>query len=91
MQTQSALLDEAAKMMTMAVGLAQAAGQEAKTFLRAQGDRLAQEIDLVNREEFEAMRELAMEASARVAALEQRVAALEGRTGGPAGANDPSI
>ena len=56
MQTRNPFFDDLAKAMESAVGLAQAAGDEAKAAFRAQGDRLAAEFDLVRRDEFEAMR-----------------------------------
>ena len=56
MQTQNPFLDEVAKLTTAAMGLAQAAGDEAKAAFRAQGDRMAAELDLIRRDEFEALR-----------------------------------
>lgn len=70
MQTQNPFLDEMAKLTTAAMGLAQAAGDEAKTAFRAQADRLAAEFDLIRRDEFEALK-------AEVAALRAEVAALK--------------
>ena len=49
MQTQNPFLDEFAKLTTAAMGIAQAAGEEAKAAMRAQADRLAAEFDLVRR------------------------------------------
>ena len=56
MQSRNPFFDEAAKVMEQAIGLAQAAGEEAKSALRAQGDRMAAELDLVRRDELKAMR-----------------------------------
>lgn len=70
MQTRNPLLDELAKMSTSAMGLAQAAGEEAKTAFRAQTDRIAAEMDLVRRDEFDALK-------AEIAALRAEVAALK--------------
>ena len=69
MQTQNPFLDEMAKLTTAAMGLAQAAGDEAKTAFRAQADKLAAEFDLIRRDDFEALK-------AEVAALRAEVAAL---------------
>lgn len=69
MQTQNPFLDEMAKLSTAAMGLAQAAGEEAKTAFRAQADRIAAEFDLVRRDDLEALR-------AEVAALRAEVEAL---------------
>ncbi len=70
MQTQNPFLDELAKLTTAAMGLAQSAGDEAKTALRAHADRIAAEFDLVRREDFEALK-------AQVAALSAELAALK--------------
>jgi BMFP domain-containing protein YqiC len=58
MQTRSPILDEIAKAVEGAIGVAQAAGEEARTAVRAQADRWVVELDLVRRDEFEAMRAL---------------------------------
>lgn len=70
MQTQNPFLDEMAKLTTAAMGLAQAAGDEAKAAFRAQADRVAAELDLIRREEFDALK-------AEIAALREEVAALK--------------
>jgi BMFP domain-containing protein YqiC len=69
MQTQNPFLDEMAKLTTAAMGIAQAAGEEAKAALRSQADRVAAEFDLVRREDFDALR-------AELAALRAEVASL---------------
>ena len=78
MQTQNPFLDEMAKLTTAAMGLAQAAGDEAKAAFRSQADRIANEFDLIRRAEFEALQ-------AEIAALRAEVAALRG--GGQTGAS----
>jgi BMFP domain-containing protein YqiC len=70
MQTQNPFLDEMAKLTQAAMGLAQTAGDEAKAAFRAQADRMAAELDLVRREEFEALK-------AEIAALRAEVADLK--------------
>ncbi len=77
MQTQNPLLDELSKLTTAAVGLAQAAGEEAKAAARAQLDRLAVEMDFVRRDEFEAAR-------AEIALLREEIARLRGESSGQA-------
>ncbi|MFO0540904.1 MAG: accessory factor UbiK family protein [Phenylobacterium sp.] len=69
MQTQNPFLDEMARLTNAAMGLAQSAGEEAKTAFRAQADRWVAELDLVRRDELDALR-------AEVAALREEVAAL---------------
>jgi len=70
MQTQNPFLDEMAKLTQAAMGLAQAAGEEAKSALRAQSDRWVAELDLVRRDEFEALK-------AQVASLREEIARLK--------------
>jgi BMFP domain-containing protein YqiC len=77
MQTTSSVFDDMARLMTGAMGLAQGMGDEAKSFMRAQADRFVAEMDLVSRDEFEAMKELAAAARAEADDLRARVEALE--------------
>jgi len=77
MQTQSSVFDDLARLMTGAMGMAQGMGDEAKSFMRAQADRFVAEMDLVGRDEFEAVKQMAAEARAEADALKARVAALE--------------
>jgi BMFP domain-containing protein YqiC len=70
MQTQNPFLDEMAKLTTAAMGLAQAAGEEAKAAMRSQADRIAAEFDLVRRDDFDALK-------AELAALRAEVAELK--------------
>nr|WP_314437487.1 accessory factor UbiK family protein [uncultured Brevundimonas sp.] len=70
MQTRNPILDEFAKLTTGAMGLAQAAGEEAKTAWRAQADRIAAEMDLVRRDEFDVLKD-------EIAALRAEIAALK--------------
>ena len=69
MQTQNPILDEIAKLTTAAMGMAQAAGDEAKAAFRSQTDRLVAEMDLVRREDHDALK-------AEVAVLRQEIEAL---------------
>jgi BMFP domain-containing protein YqiC len=79
MQTQSSVFDDLAKLLTGAMGMAQGAGDEAKSFMRAQADRFVAEMDLVSRDDFEAVKELAAQARAEADALKARVEALEAK------------
>ena len=71
MQSQNPLLDELAKAANAAVGLAQAAGEEAKAAFRSGADRLAVDLDLVKREEFEALKAEVASLRAQIEALKQ--------------------
>ena len=75
MQTQNPFLDEMAKLGQAAVGLAQAAGEEAKSAMRAQGDKWAADLDLIRREEYEALK-------AEVAALRADIEAMKSAKAG---------
>ena len=70
MQTQNPILDEIAKLTTAAMGMAQAAGDEAKAAFRSQTDRLVAEMDLVHREDHDALK-------AEVSALRLEIEALK--------------
>jgi BMFP domain-containing protein YqiC len=69
MQTRNPLLDEFAKLTTGAMGLAQAAGEEAKAAWRAQADRFVAEMDLVRRDEFDVLKDEIAVLRAEIAAL----------------------
>ena len=70
MQTQNPILDEIAKLTTAAMGMAQAAGDEAKAAFRSQTDRLVADMDLVRREDHDALK-------AEIAALRLEIEALK--------------
>ncbi|CAN7310786.1 accessory factor UbiK family protein [Pararhizobium sp. LjRoot235] len=73
------ILDDFAKLMTDAAGAAQGVRREMETVFRAQGERLLNSMDIVKREEFEAVREMALKAREENDALLARIAALEAR------------
>jgi BMFP domain-containing protein YqiC len=82
-QTNNRFLDELAKLMTDAAGAAQGMRRDFETLMRSQGERILRDMDVVQREEFEAVKEMAAKAreeneqlAARVAALEAEVAQL---------------
>ncbi|WP_310618975.1 accessory factor UbiK family protein [Flexibacterium corallicola] len=77
-QTPNRLFDELAKLMTDAAGVAQGAQREVQTAFKAQAERFLSDMDIVSREEFDAVRDMAIRALDRVEALEERIAALEG-------------
>lgn len=70
MQTQNPILDELAKLSTAAMGMAQAAGEEAKAAFRSQADRMVAEMDLVRRDDLDALK-------AEIAALRAEIEALK--------------
>lgn len=73
--------DDFAKLMTDAAGAAQGMRREVETAFNAYGEKWLNSMDVVKREEFEAVREMAVKAreendqlSARIAALEAKLA-----------------
>lgn len=84
-QYENRILDDIAKLMTSAAGAAQGVRSEVETVIRAQAERMVADLDLVPRDEFEAMKDLAIAArteaeglKARLEAMEARLDALEG-------------
>lgn len=76
-QTTNRFLDEFAKLMTDAAGAADGLRKEAEQLFRSQGERFLRDMDVVRREEFEAVKAMAEKARAENERLEARIAALE--------------
>lgn len=76
-QTSGPFFDELAKLMTDAAGAAQSMRREFETIMRAQGERIMREFDLVQREEFEAVKAMAEKAREENEQLKARIVALE--------------
>ena len=89
-QTTGRLYDEIARLMNDAAGVAQGVRREFDTVLRAQAERILRDLDVVHREEFEAVKEMARLAREENEALKARVAALEAKLGGTPGATGGS-
>ncbi len=77
------VLDELAKLMTDAAGAAQGMRKEAETAFRAQAERILNKMDVVQREEFEVVKEIATKARTEVEELKKRLDALEKKAGTP--------
>ena len=71
------ILDDFAKLLTDAAGAAQGVRKEVETALRAQMERILNSMDVVQRDEFEAVRQMAVKAREENAALMSRIEALE--------------
>ncbi|MCG7506566.1 accessory factor UbiK family protein [Mesorhizobium retamae] len=76
------ILDEFAKLVTDAAGAAQGVRREVETAFRAQAERLLNSMEFVQREEFEAVREMAAKAREENAKLAARIEALEAQLAG---------
>ena len=77
MNAPNRLLDEVARLVTDAAGAAQGVRREVETVVKTQIERLLRDLDVVTREEFEAVREMAVLAREENDKLSQRLAALE--------------
>ena len=77
MQTRSPIFDDLAQLLTSAAGAAKGVREEMETLVRVQVEKAADRLDLVPREDFEAVRAMAVKASDRVEALEVEVASLK--------------
>lgn len=73
------LFDDLSKLMTNAMGVAQGARTEAESALKSWMDRWLADRDFVTREEFEAVRAMAVKAREENESLKARIEALEKR------------
>src|SRR5271169_5100896 len=78
-QTTGRLYDEFAKLMNDATGVASGMRREVETVMRTQAERILRELDVVQREEFEAVKEMARLAREENEVLKARIAALEAK------------
>jgi BMFP domain-containing protein YqiC len=78
-QTSNRLYDEFARLMNDAAGVASGVRREVETMVRTQADRWLRDMDLIKRDEFEAVKEMARLAREENEALKARIAALEAR------------
>lgn len=89
------ILDEFAKLMTDAAGAAQGVKREVETAFRSQAERAMNSLEIVQREEFEAVRDMAIKSRAENKALTARIEALEAQLaalgGGGADAASPAV
>jgi BMFP domain-containing protein YqiC len=83
-QTTNRFFDEVARLMNDAAGAAQGVRREVETLFRTQAERMLRELDVVKREDFEAVKEMARLAREENEALKARITALEAAIGKPA-------
>ena len=89
MQSENKFLDDLARFASGAAGSLGDVKTEIEARAREAVERLAVRLDLVTREEFDAVKALAAEARGRAAKLETRVAELEAAMSGPKGRKAP--
>jgi BMFP domain-containing protein YqiC len=78
-QTSNRIFDEMARLMNDAAGVAQGVRREADALFRTQAERILRDLDVVKREEFEAVKEMAALAREENEALKARIVALEAK------------
>ncbi|HZB92523.1 MAG TPA: accessory factor UbiK family protein [Stellaceae bacterium] len=89
MQSENRLFDDLARVATGALGALTGVRDELETRMRDQFERILSRMNLVRREEFEAVQAMAAKARAEQEALAARVAALEARLEAGATAEPP--
>jgi BMFP domain-containing protein YqiC len=80
-QTSNRFFDEMARLMNDAAGVASGVRREFDTMFRNQADRILRDLDVVKREEFEAVKDMARLAREENETLKARIAALEAKLG----------
>ncbi len=81
MTGENKFFDDLAKMAGGALGALSGVRGEIEAQIRQQFERVLSQMDVVSREEFEAMKEIAIKARLEQETLAERVAALEARLG----------
>jgi BMFP domain-containing protein YqiC len=78
-QTSNRLFDDFAKLMTDAAGAAEGMKQEMQAMFKSQAEKFLRDMEVVSREDFEAVKAMAQKAREENEALKQRIEALEAR------------
>ena len=96
-QTSNRFFDEIGRLMNDAAGAAQGVKREVDTVVRNQAEKILRDLDIVKREEFEAVKDMARLAREENEALKARIAARAAGTAAalsvaqhPPGRNQPS-
>ncbi len=75
--TNSRFFDELAKLMTNAAGAAQGVRKEVDTLVQTQVERVLNNLNVVKREDFDVVKDMAEKARSENMKLEARIAELE--------------
>ena len=81
-QTNNRFFDEIGRLMNDAAGAAQGVKREVDTLMRNQAEKILRDLDVVKREEFDVVKDMARLAREENEALRARIAALEAKLGG---------
>jgi BMFP domain-containing protein YqiC len=76
-QTTGRFFDEIGKLITDAAGAAEGVRKEVESVVRSQAERVLRDLDVVQREEFEAVKAMAQKAREENDELKRRIAELE--------------
>jgi len=80
-QSSNRILDEFARFMTDAAGVAKGVRSEVETAVRTQAEKVLRDLDVVYRDEFDAVKAMATKARKENDALKARIAVLEAAAG----------
>ncbi len=80
-QTNNRFFDEIGRLMNDAAGAAQGVKREVDSVVRNQAEKILRDLDIVKREEFEAVKDMARLAREENEVLKTRIAALESKLG----------
>src|SRR3977135_2164304 len=87
-QTSNRFFDEIGRLMNDAAGAAQGVKREVDTVMRNQAEKILRDLDVVKREEFDAVKDMARLAREENETLKARIAPLEDKRGGSPSAPD---
>jgi BMFP domain-containing protein YqiC len=89
MQSDNRVLDHLARLLTDAAGAAKSLRSEMEAMVKQRLDRVASDLDLVAREEFEVVKAMAAKAREENERLKARLASLEAKLGVKSTAKTP--
>ena len=72
------IFDDLGRLMNEAAGIADGVRRELETVVKSQGERIVADMNLVKREDFDALRELVMAQGEEISTLRNELAALKG-------------
>jgi BMFP domain-containing protein YqiC len=76
----SRVFDDLGRLMNEAAGVADGVRREIETVIKSQGERIVADMNLVKREDFDALRELVMAQGEEIVQLRKELAALKGES-----------
>jgi BMFP domain-containing protein YqiC len=79
MSQSNRIFDDLGRLMNEAAGVADGVRREVETVVKAQAHRIVNDMELVKREDFDALRELVQVQGEEIDALRKQIAALKGK------------